>query len=172
MSELGKSFLKKSDKKTENQCQNAASENKKTTSEKCKFDSNKKLGLEWTMHGLEKPFRKKSNPKIEETVKTKVKLPHVNKKPLARKRIFVQTPFSRSTLKLERKIHAAEPLAFSLHFLFRRDQKSLLQFDFKNHENVWTEKTAPQYTSNSLNCKNQGHRSIAPLSFQLRSYNW
>ena len=37
------------------------------------------------------------------TVKTKVKLPHVNKKPLARKRIFVQTPFSHSTLELERK---------------------------------------------------------------------
>ena len=31
--------------------------------------------------------------KIEKTVNIKVKLPHVNKKPLARKRIFVQTPF-------------------------------------------------------------------------------
>ena len=41
--------------------------------------------------------------KIEKTVKIKVKLPHVNKKPLARKRIFVQTLFSQSTLKLERK---------------------------------------------------------------------
>ena len=44
------------------------------------------------------------------------------KKPLSRKRIFVQTPFSHSILKLELKnIHAAEPLALSLHFLFRRD---------------------------------------------------
>ena len=51
-----------------------------------------------------------------------MKLPHVNKKPLPRKRIFVQTPFSHSTLKLERKkIHAEKPLAL-LHFLFRRDQ--------------------------------------------------
>ena len=76
------------------------------------------------MNGLRKPFRKK-NPiqKIENTVKIKKKLPHVNKKPLARKRIFVQTPFSHSTLKLEqKKIHAAKPLAFSLHFLFPRDQ--------------------------------------------------
>ena len=40
--------------------------------------------------------------KIEKTVKIKVKLPHVNKKPLARKRISVQTPFSHTTLKLER----------------------------------------------------------------------
>ena len=46
MSELGKAFLEITDQKinkTENQCQNAASEQK---SEKWKFDSNKKkLGL-------------------------------------------------------------------------------------------------------------------------------
>ena len=50
------------------------------------------------------PFGKKNgSKKSKKIVKTKVKLPHVNKKPLARKRIFVQTPFSHSTLKLERK---------------------------------------------------------------------
>ena len=43
--------------------------------------------------------------KIEKTEKIKAKLPHVNKKPLARKRIFVQTPFSHSTLNVERKNH-------------------------------------------------------------------
>ena len=50
-------------------------------------------------------YIKKSYPKKlkKKTVKIKVKLPHVNKNPLARKRIFVQTPFSHSTLKLERK---------------------------------------------------------------------
>ena len=32
--------------------------NKKTASEKWKFGSNNKLGLEWTMNGLRKPFRK------------------------------------------------------------------------------------------------------------------
>ena len=37
--------------------------NKKTTSEKWKFISNKKLGLEWAVNGLGKPFRKKSDPK-------------------------------------------------------------------------------------------------------------
>ena len=41
--------------------------------------------------------------KIEKTVNIEVKLPHVNKKPLTIKRIFVQTPYSHSTLKLERK---------------------------------------------------------------------
>ena len=41
--------------------------------------------------------------KIEKkTVKIEVKLLHANKKPLERNRIFVQTPFSQSTLKLER----------------------------------------------------------------------
>ena len=57
------------------------------------------------MNGLGKPFRKKiHSEKIEKkTVKIKVKLPHVNKKPLAKKRIFVQTPFSHSTLNLEQK---------------------------------------------------------------------
>ena len=63
MSELRKPFLKKSVKKIRNnQCQNAACE-QKTTSEKWKFNSNKKLGLEWAVNGLGKPFRKKSDPK-------------------------------------------------------------------------------------------------------------
>ena len=39
--------------------------------------------------------------KIEKTVKIKVKLPHVIKKTLTRKRIFVQTPFSHSASKLK-----------------------------------------------------------------------
>ena len=37
--------------------------NKKTTVEKLKFNSNKKLGLERAVNGLGKPFRKKSDPK-------------------------------------------------------------------------------------------------------------
>ena len=54
------------------------------------------------MKGLGKRYRKK-NPiqKIEKTVKIKLKLPHLNNKTLARKRIFVQTLFSHSTLKQE-----------------------------------------------------------------------
>ena len=75
------------------------------------------------MNGLGKPFRKKSDPKkSKKTVKIKVKLTHVNKKPLPINRIFVQTPYSHSTLKFRAKFHAAKPLAFSLHFLFRLNQ--------------------------------------------------
>ena len=66
--------------------------------------------------------------KIEKTVKIKANLPHVNKKPLPRKRIFVQTPFSHSTSKLERKKFT--PHNYSLF---------LLQFDSKNHEKVRTD---------------------------------
>ena len=80
--------------------------------------------MDWKNH-----LEKKSDPKIEKTVKIKVKLPHVNKKPLARNRIFVQTPFSHSAKKFHgakkfraKKFHAAKPLTFWLHFLFRRDQ--------------------------------------------------
>ena len=51
---------------------------------------------------------------MEKTVKIKVKLPHVNKKPVPRNRIFVQTPLSHSTLKLERKNFTPQK-----HSLFR-----------------------------------------------------
>ena len=94
---LYKNQIKKLKKKTENQSLNAACE-QKSTSEKWKFGSYKKLGLEWTTNGLGKPFRIKSDPKNRKNpVKIKVKLPNVNKKPLARMRFFVQTPFSHST---------------------------------------------------------------------------
>ena len=54
--------------------------------------------MDWKNHLEKNPIQK-----IEKRVKIKVKLPHVDKKPLARKRIFVHTPFSHSTLNLERK---------------------------------------------------------------------
>ena len=109
----------------------------------------------------------KKNPiqKIEKTVKIKVKLPHVNKKPLARKRIFVQTPFSHSTLNLKRKKNqAAKPLAFSLHVLFRRDQNhysNLTSKIMKMCEQILKKKTALQYNSKSLNCKKNRSAIIA-----------
>ena len=55
---ISKKIRSKKWKKSENQaCE------KKTNTDKLKFGSNKKLGLEWTMNGLEKPYRKKPNPK-------------------------------------------------------------------------------------------------------------
>ena len=58
-----------------------------------------------------------------------------------------------------KKIHAAKPLAFSLHFLFRRDQNhhsNLTSKIMKMCEQILKKKTAPQYNSNSLNCKKIG----------------
>ena len=52
---------------------------------------NNKSYLERTMSELGKPFLKKSDRKNQKTVKIEVKLPYVNKKPLARKRIFVHS---------------------------------------------------------------------------------
>ena len=75
------------------------------------------------MNGLGKPFRKKSGPKIEKTVKIKVKLPHMNKKTTSEKANFCSNTFFSLYLKFRaKKFHPAKPLAFSLHFLFRRDQ--------------------------------------------------
>ena len=90
-----KNQIKKFKTKTDNQCQNAACE-QKATSEKRKNGLNKILGLEWSMNGLGKTFRKKSGLKIlkKKSLKIKVKLPHVNTKPPARKRISLQAPFS------------------------------------------------------------------------------
>ena len=107
--------------------------------------------MDWENHLEKNPIQK-----IEKTVKIRVKLPHVNKKPLPRNRIFVQTPFSHSTLKLERKKSRCKTTRFSLHFLFRRDQNhysNLTSKIMKMCEQILKKKTAPQYNSNSLNCK-------------------
>ena len=79
--------------------------------------------------------------------KLKVKLPHVNKKPLPRKRNFVQTLISLYFKIRAKKIHAAKPLAFSLHFLFRRDHNhysNLTSKIMKICEQVLKENSAPK----------------------------
>ena len=60
-----------------------------------------RMNQEWIGKTIQKKIR--SRKKRKKTANIKVNLPHVNKKPLARKRIYVQTPFSHTTLKLERK---------------------------------------------------------------------
>ena len=66
-----------------------------------------------------------NNPiqKTKKTVKIKVKLPHANKKTTREKANFCSNTIFSLYFKIRaKKIHAAKPLAFSLHFLFRRDQ--------------------------------------------------
>ena len=119
------------------------------------------------MNGLGKPFWKQKilSKKLKKTVKIKVKLPHVNKKPQARKRIFVETPFSHSILNLERKkIRAAKPLAFLLQFLFRRDQNhysNLTSKIMKMCEQI-LKKTAPNKIQILWIVKNQEKANNSP----------
>ena len=61
-------------------------------------------------------------------------MPHMIKKPLAEKRIFVQTPFSHSTLKFEQTISRHNTTRFSAPLPVPVLPKSVIQFDFKNHE--------------------------------------
>ena len=74
--------------------------------------------MDWENH-----LEQNSIQKIEKTVKIRVKLPHVNKKTITEKPNFCSnTVFSLFFKIRAKKFHAAKPLAFSLHFLFRRDQ--------------------------------------------------
>ena len=105
------------------------------------------------MNGLGKPFTKK-NPiqKIEKTVNIKVKLPHVNKKTTSEKANFCSnTVFSLCFKFRAKKFHAAKPLAFSLHFLFRCDQ---------NHNSNLTSKIMKM-------CEQILKKDSAPLQFKL-----
>ena len=97
--------------------------NKKTTSEKWKFGSNKNLDLERTMNKLGKPFRKKSNPKNRKNSKNQSEITICEQKTTSEKANFCSnTVFSLHFKFRAKNIHAAKALAYSLHFLFRRDQ--------------------------------------------------
>ena len=165
MSELGKPFLKKirwekKPKKTENQCQNAARENRKPLCEICNFDSNKKPGPEWAVNELGKLFRKNPIQKIEKTVKIKVKLPHVNKKPPARKRIFVQTPYSvwtnvkrkKSVRRRNKKNIAGQVLTYNSKNFHWLNRKLDLERTMNGLEKPFRKKS---YSKNWKNSKNQ-----------------
>ena len=74
--------------------------------------------MDWKNH-----LEKYSIQKVKETVKIEVKLPHVNEKPTSEKAKFCSNNVFALYFKFrEKKFHAAKPLAFSLHFLFRRDK--------------------------------------------------
>ena len=104
-----------------------------------------------------------------------MKLPHVNKKPLARQRIFVQTRFSYSTLNLKRKNFTPQK-----HSLFRSTScfgvtkittPIWLQKSWKCVNRSLKKRQRPNTIQILWIVKNQEHRNIATLSLQLRSYN-
>ena len=76
------------------------------------------------MSELGKPIRKNSDPKNRKNSKNGSKIAACEQKTTSEKANFVQTPFSHSILKLERKNFTPKPPAFLLRFLFRRDQNN------------------------------------------------
>ena len=138
---------------------------KKITSEKWKINSNKKLALEWAVNRLGKPFRKKSDPKNRKNSKNQSEIAACEQKTTTEKPNFCSTTVVSLYFKIRaKKFHAAKPLAFSLHFLFRRDQNhysNLTSKIMKMCEQILKKKTAPQYNSNSLNCKKNTSAIIA-----------
>ena len=74
--------------------------------------------MDWKNHLETNPIQK-----IEKKVEIKVKLPHVNKKTTSEKANFCSNTVLSLYFEIRAKnIYAAKPLAFLLHFLFRRDQ--------------------------------------------------
>ena len=75
------------------------------------------------MNGLEKPFRKKTDLKIRKNSKHQSEIAACEQKTTSEKANFCSNTVFSLYLKFgTKKFHAAKPLAFSLHFLFRRDQ--------------------------------------------------
>ena len=109
------------------------------------------------MNGLGKPFRKKSDPKNRKNNKNQSEIAACEQKTTRERANFCSNIFFSLYFKIRaKKFHAAKQLAFSLHFLFRRDQNhysNLTSKMMKMCEQIFKKKTAPQYNSNSLNCK-------------------
>ena len=75
------------------------------------------------MNGLEKSFRKNPIQKIEKNSKNQSEIAACEQKITTDKANFCSNTIFSLYFKIRaKKFHAAKPLAFSLHFLFRRDQ--------------------------------------------------
>ena len=124
------------------------------------------------MNGLEQPFRKKSDPKNRKNTKNQGEIAACEQKTTSEKANFCSnTVFSLYFKFGAKKFHAAKPLAFSLHFLFRRDQNhhfNLTSKIMKMCEQILKKKTAPQCNSNSLNCKKTKRRPIIASAIAVR----
>ena len=75
------------------------------------------------MNELGKPVRKKSDPNNRNNSKNQSEIAACEQKPTTEKHKFCSNTIFALYFKIRaKKIHAAKPLAFSLYFLFRRDQ--------------------------------------------------
>ena len=89
-----------------------------------RFSLYRKLDLEGTMNGLGKPIRKKiQSKKLKKNNQNQSEIAACEQKTTSEKANFCSnTVFSLYFKFRAKKFHAAKPLAFSLHFLLRRDQ--------------------------------------------------
>ena len=84
--------------------------------------TNRTLDLEWTINGLEKPL-KKIRSKNSKSSKNQSEIAACEQKTTSEKANFCSNIVFSLYFKFgAKKSYAAKPLAFSLHFLFRRDQ--------------------------------------------------
>ena len=108
--------------------------------------------MDWKNH-----LEKNAIQKIEKNSKNQSEIAACEQKITTDKANFCSNTIFSLYFKIRAKnFHAAKPLAFSLHFLFRRDQNhysNLTSKIMKICEQILKTKTAPQYNSNSLNCK-------------------
>ena len=104
------------------------------------------------MNGLGKSFRKTSDPKNRKNCKNQSEIAACEQKTTSEKAIFCSnTVFSLYFKFRAKKFHASKPLAFSLHFLFRRDQ---------NHYSNLTSKTMKM-------CEKILKKDSAPIQFKF-----
>ena len=98
--------------------------NKKPLARNANVTQTKNYGLERTINGFEKSFRTKSRPKIEKkTSKNSLEISACEQKTTSKKPSFYSITVFTLFLKIRaKKYHVTKPLAFSLHFMFRRDQ--------------------------------------------------
>ena len=108
--------------------------------------------MDWKNH-----LENKSDPKNRKNSKNQSEIAACEQKTTSEKPNFCSNTVLSLYFKFgAKKFHATKPLAFSLHFLFRRDQNhssNLTSKIMKMCEQILKKKTAPQYNSNSLNCK-------------------
>ena len=104
------------------------------------------------MNGLGKPFRKKSDPKNRKNRNNQSEIATCEQKTSSEKANFCSnTVFSLYFKIRAKKFHAAKPLAFPLHFLFRHDQ---------NHYSNLTSKIMKM-------CEQILKKDSAPIQFQI-----
>ena len=125
--------------------------------------------MDWENYLEKNPIQK-----IEKNSKNQSEIAACEQKTTTEKPNFCSnTVFSLYFKIRAKKIHAAKPLAFSLHFLFRRDQNhysNLTSKIMKMCEQILKKRQRPNTIQILWIVKNQEHRNIATLSLQLRSY--